>query len=379
MLLGKSKLEVSKILNQLYIDSGKNLYSSSSSSSSINFIEKRKQLIQEIILRKEEFSNYELPGIALCFNFITMSMLINWNYRKLEPISSIYFDLSPWPEKASNELKQSEFNDVLRCLCIAWRILKPNKKLYQWINALDQRAAYLCTSSFSINDNDLDESYDILDIDSKKERIPVNEFILDTSTILFEMFSSFHIYDHLRNRFKKRIYLTSSSFHFNDDEIIRTHDYLFKCYDEIIGDSKEEIDEKIAKYSLRPGELHQYARHSYGIKPDDSRVILVHCRPLLSDYRKRPISRMKSYVIFDHICRRKGFDWFNNAFLSEENYFNVIERNIRCCDILIKNKNPTIIRVMGNDYVYFNSKLYYCSRGTEEAIYLWIYLIPKEI
>lgn len=320
-------------------------------------------IVREVAERHIELSAYDLPGAAINWNFATMLYLVRWTWRTLEPRSTVFsrdvLKYAPW-NKPPSELTQTEFRDSLHALAVRWSTLIPDRGLWEWLDALDRRAADLCVRS---------DLGDELDEDHSEEAgmiYATDEFVVDVAAILADMWRTRVVH---RNFLRQvtRIYPPP-----RDLPVDGFNKWMTRERSRLTVETRETIDEDLSKHGLRPGEMSRYARSHLGVVPDDARVVLRFCRPLLSDYRKeRP---MEIYLIFDCVCRRHAFDWMPMALLEERSYFGEVESGLSCRDVMFDLTEPVILRIMGTDYVYHAGRAWRCD-GPAEALCLWVSLV----
>lgn len=325
-------------------------------------------LAREIAEREEDMTRYDLPAEALAWNFETMLWLARWTWRTLEPESSEPPDpeFAPWDAPAS-ALGQTEFLDSIRALAVRWCALPPSPRLWSWVDRLDRRAADLCVRS-DLGPSALDESW----TEVEGVRIAADEFVADAAATLAEMNRARVAHrDFLRRAgpiypAPARRLPTEAAIAWIDRERAK-----------ISPDALEVMDCELARFGTRPGEVARYARSRLGVVPDDLRVVMRHCRPILSDHlAERP---MEPYMIFGRACSHRSFEWTSAALLTERDYFRVADSGERCCDVMLAIREPTVLRIMGSDYVFGGAgrRAWRCD-GPEQALCLWIREVSRE-
>jgi hypothetical protein len=324
------------------------------------------RIVIETAERSEELSKYDLPGAAIAWNFASMMCLVRWTWRTLEPPAPPPSDeavaFAPW-NKPPSELSQMELKDSLQALAVRWNALAPTRALWEWLDALDRRAADLCVRT------DLGDALNEGVSEEDGVRFASDAFFLDVAAIFGDMWHARVVH----RDFLKRVGRVSRPP--ADLPVVAARAWLVRERSRLTAETREALDERLAKFSVRPGELPSYARAHLGVLPNDARVVLRHARPLLSDHRKeRPL---EPYLIFDLICQRHAFDWMPSAFLLDRFYFRESEFGIQSRDVMFNLFEPVVLRIMGSDYVCHHNRAWRCS-GPTEAICLWIRLVSSK-
>ena len=376
-MLPRNRLDLSKECEKLYKIVEKVIRDKSSTRVSRAWIHGLERQIAE---RSDDLTRFDMSGPVLTWNFATMLHLIRWTWLSLDVVDDDDDDDDEFSLSCSNEyavwnrpiryLNQMEFRDSLRALEIRWNTLIPSHALWTWIDQLDLRAAILCVRS-DLGDT-LNEEYD--EIDGLK--VSNESFIMDTASILHDM---------LRARFVHRDFMQQVHRVWSPPlglPVEKAKSWIETENSYNNSEAREQLDNDLAKYSTRPGEMARYARARQGLIPDDIRSVIRHCRPPFSDYRKD--SPMKPYLVFAQICKFHRFDWISAALLTEQDYFHEFDGQLRACDIMFNtNSEPTILRIMGADYVYRGrfepgkQNAWRCS-SPEEALCLWISIVSTQ-
>jgi len=305
--------------------------------------------------RLDEFVGYDIATGAIEWNFAEMLWLIKWTWQSLLP----KFDyppmtgLAPW-NKSVKHLSQSELKDSLRAIEVRWRTLLPSPELWSWIDALDHRIGELCVRG----NGDIDEDF----IERDGVKIASDTFIADMTSILADMARGRAVHESIRRRnpvLRAPKYLP----------VTKAREWLLIERTKLTVEANDLLDVELAEFNIRPGEISRYARARLGVVPRDIRVPILYCRPILSDYKRD--RHCEFYLVFDRICRRHSFNWAEMALLTERTYFALTESGERCCDVMESLREPTIVRVLGGDYLVTRNRVWRCE-SPEQAICLWI-------
>lgn len=325
------------------------------------------RLRRELARRYDELSRFEMSGKALAWNFVAMLIEVQWEWRSLEPPIAAHADLdySPW-SKPVGEFTQADMRDAIRALTVRWSRSKPEWRLWDWIDALERRAADLATLCDSGNalDEDFHESHA-----NPGTRFAATEFVVDMAMTFAEMSRARFVHRDLLSLAGNRAWAPPKGM-----PMERMRAWLDGERDRLTTEARENLDEEIAGYNLRPGEAVKYASVHQGVIPEDAREILRKSRPLLSDYRMN--RDMEPYLVFDQICRRSAFAWRDMSMLTESTYYAEVAPGVACRDVMRNIAEPTVVRIMGNDYVFRGGRAWLCA-DPYEAICLWTILAPE--
>lgn len=364
-MLPRARLELAEECRRMYVTAGESAGNGDAPISPAWL----HRLAREVAERDTELTRYELPAEGMIWNFEAMLFLVRWTWRTLEssPPAPPALEYAPW-DKSAADLTQIEFNDAMRALAMRWTTMLPERRLWDWVDRLDRRAADLCVRCDL--GKAVDEDYHEVD----GHRIPKEEFIVDTAAVMGDM---------MRSRFAHRDFLRRGGPVWRPPSGLPTEGaaaWIEREHERFTPEAREALDGELARFGVRPGEIAKVARSRQGVVPDDKRAVMRQCRPPLSDYRKE--MPMLPYLVFGRVCQRRSFDWSSIALLTDHDYFcEAKDTNMRYCDIMFDIEEPTILRIMGADYVYRGSggepgaqRAWRCESPTQ-AICLWIMLV----
>jgi hypothetical protein len=330
----------------------------------------------EIGERLEDLADYYPAPEAPFWSFAGLFWLARWTRMALGPHRSSPPEpgLAACPSKASGELRQSDVADALAALRLRWRSpeTRPEARLWLWLEALDRRLAELCCRADAAEA--LDEAAEDLDGEDRERnewgaRVASEDFVADCACTLAEAWAARAVASHLaracpiRERAPPGLPVEG-----------------FAAWARLgarraTPGSEAKARARLAEHRLRPGEVDRYARAHLGVVPSDLEAVLLHCRPPLSD--PEADASGAAYFALDRACERLGFPWADMSLLLDRRYFARSARGGRNCDVMLRIRHPTVLRVVGAHYVAAPPRLWECG-SAEEAACLWVRLVDAE-
>lgn len=282
-------------------------------------------------------------------------------------------------------MSQTELYEAFQCIASKWFELRPSDALWEYIFALQKRAAVICAMRGDIKIFDGRESWKN---DCKHEFFGASqEYISDIATQCALFVRARDIREYL---LEETLVPRDSPYEETDRIAHNVTDWLKKhiqTYED--GSFRGQVKNLILEQSKRPGESERYSRVHTGVVSQDIPAILDVSRSnlevkYLTDLGKKGIRDfldeakagefVTSLVLFKifhaYMYIKTELPWWEYCFLGENE---CMEKG----EILKCRKMPVIVQTMGSFDVFYKKDLYKTDTASR-ALALWTLIIVRE-
>lgn len=284
-------------------------------------------------------------------------------------------------------MSQTELYESLQCIASKWFEIYPFDALWEYLFALQKRAAVLCAMR---GDEKMFDGRDMWKQECSGEYFAASqEYISDIATQFALFFRARDIYEFL---LVDNMVPTPRDSPYEDTDRVAQNitDWLKKhiqTYED--GSFRVQVKNLILEHSKRPGESERYSRAHTGVVSQDIPAVLDVSRSnleikCLTDLGKKGIrdfldetkagTFITSLVLFKifhaYIFIKTDLPWWEYCFIDEEQ---CMEKG----EILRCRKMPVIVQTMGSFDVFYQKELYKTNTASR-ALALWSLIIIRK-